>query len=285
MNQLPFPQQVHVISLLVEGNSIRSVARLTGIHKDTIGRLSLRVGAACHRLHDALLRNLQVGFLEIDETWSFIRKKQHNRQDGDPADWGDAYLWLALDTQTKIIVSYLVGQRSGENAQALLGDLRARVLNRPQITTDAFAPYEEAVDATFGGTADYVMMSKRSDTYPVQRGRPDMTQVTTDHVERLNLSVRIQLRRHTRRTSGHSKNLANHQAAIDILVCHYNLCRIHEALRVTPAMEYGLTDHVWSIAELIEAAEATPQDIPPLPPFRPRPRVPNLRVIRGGKMQ
>ncbi len=288
MNRLPFPQQVQVISLLTEGNSIRATERLTGVHRDTIMRLSKRVGEACHRLHHAAMRQLHVGFLELDETWGFIRKKQQHLQDHDPAEFGDAYLWMGLDAQTKLIVSYLVGKRTGENARALLADLRGRVINRPQITTDAFHVYEEAVAATFGGDVDYVMMNKKAGTYPIRRGQPDLTQVTTNHIERCNLNVRTGLRRHTRRTSGHSKKLEYHRAAVALTIAHYNWCRIHEALCVTPAMEYGLTDHVWGIPELIREAEATPPELEPLPsppPF-PRPdRKPfQLRVIRGGKI-
>ena len=288
MNQLPLPRQVEIVSLLTEGNSIRATERLTGVHRDTIMRLSKRVGEHCRRLHNVTMRHLQVDFLELDETWSFIRKKQQHLQDSDPAEFGDAYLWLALDAQTKLIVSYLVGKRTGENARALLADLRARVINRPQITTDAFYVYEEAVAATFGRDVDYVMMNKKAGTYPIQRGQPDLSQVTTNHIERCNLNVRTRLRRHTRRTSGHSKKLEHHQAAVALTIAHYNWCRVHEALCVTPAMEYGLADHVWSIAELIREAEATPPDLEPLPsppPF-PRPgRWPfQLRVIRGGRV-
>ena len=288
MNRLSFPSQVRVISLLTEGNSIRATERLTGVHRDTIMRLSKRVGEACHRLHHAAMRQLHVGFLELDETWGFIRKKQQNLQDHDPAEFGDAYLWMGLDAQTKLIVSYLVGKRTGENARALLADLRGRVINRPQITTDAFHVYEEAVDATFGGDVDYVMMNKKAGTYPIRRGQPDLTQVTTNHIERCNLNVRTGLRRHTRRTSGHSKKLEHHRAAVALTIAHYNWVRIHEALCVTPAMELGLTDHVWSVAELIREAEATPPDLEPLPsppPFpRPGRRPFQLRVIRGGRV-
>ena len=288
MNRLAFPSQVRVISLLTEGNSIRATERLTGVHRDTIIRLSKRVGEACHRLHHAAMRNLHVGFLELDETWGFIRKKQQHLQDGDPAEFGDAYLWMGLDAQTKLIVSYLVGKRTGENARALLADLRGRVINRPQITTDAFHVYEEAVVATFGGDVDYVMMNKKAGTYPIRRGQPDMDQVTTNHVERCNLNVRTGMRRHTRRTSGHSKKLDYHRAAVSLTIAHYNWVRIHEALCVTPAMEYGLTDHVWGIPELIREAEATPPELEPLPsppPFpRPGRRPFQLRVIRGGKV-
>ena len=285
MNQLPFAQQVHAITLLTEGMSLRAVHRLTGIHRDTLMRLSNRVGAACARLHHGTMRNLQVNFIEIDETWGFVRKKQHHLQDSDPAEYGDAYLWLALDAQTKLVISYLVGKRTGESARALLTDLRSRVINRPQITTDAFHVYEEAVDATFGGDVDYVMMNKKAGTYSVQRGRPNYDHVTTNHVERINLSVRTQMRRQTRRTSGHSKKLANHQAAIDLMISAYNFCRVHESLQVTPALEYGLADHVWSIAELIEEALAMPHDLPLLTPSQPARRPFKLRVIRGGKMR
>ena len=288
MNYLPFDRQVQVISLLCEGNSIRATARLTDHDKDTVMKLSRRVGDACHRLHHAAMRNLQVGFVEIDETWSFVRKKQQNLQDQDPAEYGDAYLWLALDAQTKLIISYLVGKRTGESAHALLADLRGRVVNRPQIVTDAFHVYEHAVDAAFGSDVDYVMKNKRAGTYPIRRGNPNFDHVTTNHVERVNLSIRTQLRRHTRRTSGHSKKLDNHRAALSLMIAHYNWVRIHEALRVTPAMEYGLADHVWSVAELIREAEATPTDLEPLPSPPPFPRLGRqpfqLRVIRGGRV-
>ncbi len=283
MNHLPFPRQVEVVSLLTEGNSIRATERLTGVHRDTVMRLSRRIGNACHRLHHAAMRQLHVGFLELDETWGFIRKKQQHLQDSDPAEFGDAYLWMGLDAQTKLIVSYLVGKRTGENARALLADLRARVINRPQITTDAFHVYEEAVEATFGGDVDYVMMNKKAGTYPIQHGQPDLSQVTTNHIERCNLNVRTGLRRHTRRTSGHSKKLEYHRAAVALTIAHYNWVRIHEALCVTPAMEYGLTDHVWGIPELLREAEATPPELEPLPSPRPGRRPFQLRVIRGGK--
>ena len=288
MNQLSFAQQVRVISLLTENNSIRATERLTTIHRDTIMRLSKRVGDACHRLHHARMRALQVSCLELDETWSFVLKKQHNVQEQDPPECGDAYLWLALDAHTKLIVSYLVGKRTGESATAFVADVRGRVVNRPQITTDAFAPYADAVAAAFGSEVDYVMMNKKAGGYPIQRGRPDLTQVTTNHVERANLTVRTQLRRHTRRTLSHSKKLAHHRAAIALMLAHYNWCRIHEALCVTPAMEVGLARHIWSVAELIRAAEAAPTDLDPLPapPPLPRPgRKPfRLQVVRGGKM-
>ena len=285
MNQLPFPQQVRVIALLTEGMSIRGIERLTGTNRNTIMRLGKRIGDACQRFHHARMRGLQVSCLELDETWSFVRKKQQNLQDGDPAEYGDTYLWVALDAHSKLIISYRIGKRTGEDARAFLADVRGRVINRPQITTDAFKAYEEAVDAAFGRHVDYVMMNKKAGGYPIQWGHPDMDQVTTNHVERFNLTMRTHLRRHARRTSGHSKKLDRHQAAIALLIAFYNYCRVHESLCVTPAMEFGLTRHIWDVAELMQAAEAAPAELEP--PAYPRPGrkpAPRLYVIPGGKI-
>ena len=227
--------------------------------------------------------------MELDETWPFVRKKQKNLQDGDPEEYGDAYLWLALEAHTKSIISYLVGKRTAEYANTFMADVRRRVINRPQITTDAFSPYENAIAEAFGGDVDYVMKNKRmGGRYDVQRGNPDYTQVTTNHVERLNLTLRTQLRRHTRSTSGHSKKMDHHEAAISMLIAAYNWCRVHESLCVTPAMEFGLTDHIWSVAELMREAEAAPLELEPLPepPSFPRPGRRPFRpyVVRGGRV-
>jgi len=195
MNCLSFPQQVRFISLLTEGNSIRATERLTGIHRDTIMRLSTRVGQACHRLHHARIHGLQVSCFELDETWSFVFKKQHNLQEHDPAEYGDIYLWLALDAHTKLIISYLIGKRDGEHAMMFLDDVRQRVINKPQITTNAFTPYGDAVYAAFGSAGvDYVMMNKtKGGEYEIRLRDPDLSQVTTNHVERVNLTVRTQI--------------------------------------------------------------------------------------------
>ena len=271
MNQLSFPKQVQVISLLTEGMSIRSIERLTGTNRNTIMRLGKQVGDACARLHHAQMRHLQVSCLELDETWSFVCKKQKNLQDHDPAEYGDTYLWIAFDIHTKLIVSYLVGKRSAACAQTFMLDIRKRIINRPHITTDAFLAYPDAIEAAFAGNVDYVMQNKKGGGYPTQVGNPDLSNVTTNHVERVNLTIRTQLRRHTRKTSGHSKKLENHEAAIALLIAYYNFCRVHESLCVTPAMEYGLTRTIWSVADLIREAEATPTEIEPLPDVVPPP--------------
>ena len=288
MNQLAFSQQVRVISLLTEGNSIRATERLTGIHRDTIMRLSKRIGDDCHRLHHARMRQLQVSCLELDETWSFVRKKQQNLQEHDPAEFGDTYLWVALDAHTKVIVSYLAGKRTGEYARMFVTDLRERIVNQPQLTTDAYAPYIDAIAECFGEAAHVMLNKKAGYVKAVMRGRPDLDYGTTNHTERVNLTVRTQLQRHTRRTSGHSKKLENHRAAIALMIAHYNFVRVHETLCVTPAMEFGLSRHVWSVAELIQEAEAAPTDLEPLPTPTPLPRPDRqpfrLRVIRGGRI-
>ena len=287
MNMLPFPRQVEVVSLLTEGNSLRTTARLTGVDRNTIMRLNRRVGEACHRLHHARIRDLQCALLELDETWSFVGKKQKNVQDHDPPEVGDAYVWLALDVHTRLIISYLVGKRTAECAQAFVADVRGRVVNRPQITTDALPSYAEAVEEAFGAEVDYVMMNKQAGGYPVHIGHPDLTQVTTNHVERANLTVRTHLRRHTRRTNGHSKKLKPHRDAIALMAAHYNFCRVCEPLRVSPAIEMGLTDHLWSVAELLREAEAAPPIAPITPPpaVYPRPGRRPFKLYAGGKTQ
>ena len=299
MNRLPFPYQVRVISLLTEGNSLRATSRLADVHRKTLERLAERVGNACDRLHHARIRDLQPACLELDETWSFIRKKQQNRQEDDPPEFGDSYLWLALDVDRKAIVSYRVGQWTSEDAKHFVADVRGRVLNRPQITTDGLITYVDAIEEAFGTEVDYAMLKKRVPNgdgetcfglvKEVHQGNPDLDKVSTSHVERANLTMRMHLRRCARRTNAHSKKIGPHRAAIALQIAFYNWVRVHETLRVTPAVELGLTDHIWSIGELIETALATPTDLAPLPSSAPMPqpdRKPvRLRVIRGGKIR
>ena len=297
MSQLSFPDQVRVISLLTEGNSLRATARLTGIHRTTIMHLAERIGDACERLHHARMRDLQVPCLQLDETWSFVRVKQKNLQDHHAAEHGDCYLWLALDADRKALVGFHVGKRAAEDAKRFVADLRGRVINRPQITTDGYIAYVDAIEEAFGTEVDYAMLKKKTPgldspvfgiSKEVRQGDPDLDKVSTAYVERANLTVRMHLRRCARRTNAHSKKIGPHRAAIALHIAFYNWAKIHESLRVTPAMELGLTDHVWSIAELMREALATPLDLPPLmqPPPVPRPdRQPfKLRVIRGGKI-
>ncbi len=289
VNRLPFPYQVRVISLLTEGNSLRATARLTDVHRTTIMRLAETVGEACDRLHHERMRDLQVACLQLDETWSFVNTKQKNLQDDSPAEHGDCYLWLALEADRKAIISYHIGKRTAEDARRFVADVRGRVLNRPQIVTDAYVPYEAAIAEAFGSEVDYLQLNKYRGEYTDMRGNPDLSRATTNHIERYNLTVRMHLRRCARRTSAHSKKIGPHRAAIALHIAFYNWCRVHETLRVTPAMELGLTDHIWSVAELMNEAQATSHDLLPLetPPAYPRPgRQPfKLYVVRGGKIR
>ena len=271
MNILPFDKQIMAISALTEGCSIRAVERLTDIHRDTIMRLGVRVGKGCARLHDAMMRDLQVAVIEFDEIWAFVGKKQ--RRAGDDRESGDQYTFTALDATRKAIISYRTGKRTAENTRAFVQDVRERVINRPQITSDGFGPYGVAMEEAFGADVDYSQLVKVYQAEPsrdaarryspgyvvgVERtrivGRPRAEHVSTSYVERSNLTLRMQQRRFTRLTSGFSKKLDNHRAAVSLYVAHYNLCRVHETLRITPAMALGIADHIWTIGELIQAS-------------------------------
>ena len=312
MNSLPLTKKVQVISALVEGASIRSTERLTATHRDTIMRLGRDVGEGCEKLHDRLFRDLQVNVLEVDELWSYIAKKQARLQPGDSSEWGDSYTFVGLDATRKAIVSYSVAHRDGESTDAFCADLRARILNRPQISSDGFVPYIAAIEAAFGADVDYGQIVKEyagstavvpvSHRYSPPRvvrterirvaGHPDTDKISTSFVERNNLNFRMGNRRFTRLTNAFSKKLRNHAASVALWVAYYNLCRVHATLRTTPAMAMGVTDHVWTVEELIVAALAkdTAPEAPRTPsrgepevsPATPTSHV-RFTVLRGGK--
>jgi len=298
MNVLPIEKQIAVISTLVEGCSIRATERLTGVHRDTIMRLGVRVGLGCEHVHDALMRDLHVPLIKLDELWSYVGKKQRRLTDEErkAGEVGDQYTFLALDATGKAILSYRTGKRTAATTRAFVADLRERVITRPQISSDAFAPYVNAIDEAFGIDVDFATIEKHYMAEPaieaarryapgwvvgVTRrqvvGRPKREKISTSYVERTNLSVRMGSRRFTRLTNGFSKKLENHAAAVGLFVAHYNLCRVHETLRVTPAMQLGVTDHIWTVGELVEAALTGELDAP-----RGR-RVGPFRVIDGGQ--
>ncbi len=271
MNILPVEQQTAAIAALTEGVSIRATERLTGIHRDTIMRLGVRVGLGCARLHDAMMRDLQVPRIELDEIWGYVGKKQARLKPEDSADLGDQYCFMALAGSAKAIISYRVGKRNAENTQAFVADVRERVLGEPEISSDAFHSYPMAIEAAFGRECTYGQVEKKIggvkvSTEAARRYSPGLvvavvkknvigwpSHISTSYIERQNLTLRMQQRRFTRLTNGFSKKLENHCAAVALYVAHYNLCRVHEALRITPAMHLGLTDHVWTIGELVEA--------------------------------
>ena len=276
---LSLSKRAEVIAHLCEGAGIRPTSRISDVSKPTILSLLLKVGAGCDRLHDKLVRDLSIRDIQCDEIWSYVQKKQARVTPEDDPTWGDAYTWLAIARSQKLIVSYRVGKRDDANAQAFVRDLRARLVVVPMICSDGFSPYATAVGAHFEAVdfAQVVKNYSRSprrvrdgqasdhryepprDPFCVRTpvyGAPDMTKCSTSHVERLNLDVRMSTRRLTRLCNGFSRKLTHHTAAISLFVAHHNFCKIHSALRVTPAMEAGITDHVWSTEELVDRALA-----------------------------
>ncbi len=261
-------QKTRVVAALVEGNSIRSTVRLTGVAKNTVLKLVLDLADACAAYHNRHVRNLKVRRLQCDEIWQFVGSKAKNTTpEKKEIGWGDVWTWTALDADTKLCVSYLVGGRDLGWAKEFMGDCASRIKNRVQITTDGHRAYLEAVENAFGADIDYAQLQKiygagaeNHTRYSpakcigcdmkVVSGDPDPKHVSTSFVERQNLSMRMSIRRFTRLTNAFSKKIENHAAAVAIWFMYYNFCRVHQTLRVTPAMESGLCDHVWTIQEL-----------------------------------
>jgi IS1 family transposase len=298
MSQLSRDQQIQVIGALIEGVSIRSVERMTGIHRDTIMRLGARVGRGCAELHDRTMVGLRVTRLELDELWAFVGKKQRHLRRGDSPEKGDQYTFVALASTSRAIVSYRTGKRDTGTTQEFIADLRERVLGAPEISTDGFLPYQPAIRSDFGNSHHGVInktysvvhldkIHQASHRYSpaaviavareAVQGVP--AEISTSYVERNNLSIRMGCRRFTRLTNAFSKRLDNHLSAIALHVAYYNLCRVHESLRTTPAVQLGITDRVWSLGDLIDAALAVASPDPTeTAPERRR----KFRVIKGG---
>jgi IS1 family transposase len=295
MSQLTGDQKSAVIAALCEGVSIRATERLTGIHRDTIMRLGVKVGQGCNALHGKLMVNLHIGRVELDEVWSFVKKKRRNVQENDPDTVGDQFVYLAMDSTGKAIISWMVGKRSMRNTISFVQDVRYRVAGNPEISTDGYIPYIRAVDEAFEGAASHgivdkqeVIIAKGPDAakyyakqvlVKVERSivSGDPRHISTSFIERQNLTLRMSQRRLTRLSNGFSKKYENHCAAIALYATHYNFCRVHEALRITPAMQLRLTDHVWSISELVASSlDGTVQD-------RIRQELYRFHVINGGK--
>jgi IS1 family transposase len=272
VNILSEDKRSAVIAALCEGVSLRTVSRLHNVHRDTATRLSVAVGQGCTAVHGKLMVNLQVNRLELDEVWSFVKKKRRTVAADDPDTVGDQYIHLAMDSTSKAILSWLVGKRNYRNAQRFVDDVRFRVLGNPEICTDGYTPYLKAIDLAFDGAASHGIVDKQtvfvagdgeSDSYYARERLVAVKRVTvsgaprhisTSYVERQNLTLRMSQRRLTRLSNGFSKKYENHCAAIALYATHYNFCRVHETLRITPAMHLGITDHVWTMSELIEAA-------------------------------
>jgi IS1 family transposase len=269
MNVLPIEKQIQIVTALVEGNSVRATARMVGVEHKTVMRVLLRVGDHCARLLNERMRRLPCKVVQMDEIWTFVGKKEKRvRFDENPELVGDQYVFVAMDSETKLIPSFRVGKRNASNTWYFVQDLQTRLANRVQLTSDGFRPYKDAVEDAFGMDVDYAMLVKMySDsgqadtryspgeivdvrTIPIT-GNPKPRLISTSHIERQNLTIRMQLRRFTRLTNAFSKKLENMKAALALHFAHYNFCRIHQSLRVTPAMASGITENVWGLEQLV----------------------------------
>jgi IS1 family transposase len=273
MNRLSIADRAKIVGILVEGNSIRATCRVTGFAKGTVLKLPAELGEACAVYHNEHVCGLKTKRIQCDEIWSFVGAKQKNVSEEKMAQGrGDAWTWTALDADSKLIVSYLVGQRGAKWALAFMEDVASRVASRVQITTDGHKAYLEAVEGAFGMDCDYAVLIKLygndqgtqtryspgefvGTETKIVMGNPERKHISTSFVERQNLTMRMSMRRFTRLTNGFSKKIANHEAAIALHFMHYNFCRIHKKLRVTPAMEAGLSTHIWEIEELVALME------------------------------
>ena len=270
-NVLPLEKQVTAIGALAEGCSIRSIERMTGIHRDTIMRLGVKVGQGCTRLMDKEMRELDCGRLEMDEIWGFVGKKDRNVKPGD-IDKGSVWTFCAIDAETKLVPAFKVGDRDSATADAFMQDVAGRMKNRLQISTDGLNAYVAAIEKAFGGDVDYAQIVK---TYGAQEvngvrrysppefvscekkvinGLPKCDLISTSYVERLNATTRHHMRRLTRLTLAFSKKLENFEAAVGLHFAYYNFVKRHNTLRCTPAMAAGVTSSFWKVGDLVEAA-------------------------------
>jgi IS1 family transposase len=274
MNRLDPAERTRVISALVEGNSIRAVSRMTGIARNSITSLLVDLGTACAEYQDQALRNLTCKRIQCDEIWAFCYAKDKNVPATMQGQFGigSVWTWTAIDADTKLIVSWMVGNRDGQAATEFMLDMSSRLSHRVQLTTDGHRPYLEAVDHAFSGDIDYAMLVKiyGESGEPEKRyspasyvasekrtisGDPARKHVSTSYVERQNLTMRMAMRRFTRLTNGFSKKLENHIAAVSLHFMHYNFVRIHQTLKVTPAMAAGVTDRLWEISDIVGLLE------------------------------
>lgn len=274
MNLLTSAERVRVVAALVEGNSIRSTSRMTGVARNTVTKLLVDLGQACMKYHDRHVRNVRVRRLQCDEIWSYVGAKAKNVSAAKKEiGWGDVWTWVGIDADTKLVVSYLVGGRGADWAMDFMRDAASRIRGRVQITTDGHKAYLEAVEDAFGMDVDYAQLhliygasleneSRYSPAVCIGcdmkavSGNPDPKHVSTSYVERQNLTMRMGMRRFTRLTNGFSKKIDNHAYAVAVHFMYCNYVRIHQTLRVTPAMESGLCDHAWTVEELVDMGDA-----------------------------
>lgn len=272
MNRLDATSRAQVIRCLVDGNSMRATRRITGVARNTIDKLLVELGAACSAYQDRTLRNLRSLRIQVDECWSFVGCKQKQvtmekiERDG---ICGDVWTWAAIDADTKLIPCWSLGQRDAETATHFVADLAERLADRVQLTSDGLKLYLKAVEKAFEGHVDYAMLVKiygEIDTEGQRRysparcigcethtvtGAPDPDHISTSYIERANLTMRMGMRRFTRLTNGFSKKIENHAAAVSLHMMYYNFARVHQTLKTTPAVKAGITDHVWTVEEIV----------------------------------
>jgi len=269
MNRLSTEKRAQIVGSLVEGNSIRATVRMTGAAKNTVTKLLVDLGAACAEYQDRAMRDLPCTTIQCDEIWAYCYSKQKNVPDEHVGTfgYGDAWTWTALCADTKLVPSWLVGERTVDDAWVFMTDLEGRLANRVQLTTDGHRPYLQAVNLTFGQGGDYAMLHKiygarvedqRWYSPPVCvgteakviTGDPDREKISTSYVERQNLTMRMGMRRYTRLTNAFSKKVENLAHAVSLHYMHYNFARVHQTLKTTPAHAAGVADHKWSLHEI-----------------------------------
>ena len=290
MNKLPLQTRVQILHMLVEGSSMRSISRITGVSINTVTKLLEDAGRACAAYHDENVIGVQARLVQCDEIWSFLYSKEKNvpAAKAAPQGAGDVWTWTALDSETKMILAYEVGDRSGATAIEFMDDLRKRLANRVQITTDGHKAYLEAVEGAFGADVDYAMLVKlygeSSGSKGHERkyspaecigarkvwisGEPDKAMVSTSHVERQNLTMRMGMRRFTRLTNAFSKKLENHLHMLSLYFVHYNFCRVHKSLRMPPAMAAGVSDTLRDVEWIVSLIDARAPKPGPRGPYR-----------------
>ncbi len=273
MNKLDTKKRVQVIAALVEGCSIRSTVRMTGAAKNTVTKLLVDIGQACAEFHDITVRNLTCKRIQCDEIWAFVYSKQKNVPEDKQGEfgYGDVYTWTGMDSDTKLMVSWLVGKRDASYGEIFMHDLASRLSNRVQLSTDGHKAYLEAVESAFGGSIDYAMLIKLYGASQdevryspaacigaktkVISGEPDAQHIGTSHVERQNLTMRMGMRRFTRLTNAFSKKVENLEHAISLHFVYYNFVRVHQTLKTTPAVAAGIADHIWTIEDIVGLLE------------------------------
>jgi IS1 family transposase len=277
MNRLSTKQRAQIVGALVEGNRIRATCRMTGASKNTVTKLLSDLGLVCSIYMDRSMRDLPCQRIQCDEIWSFVGCKEKRVPEHKRNEWGDLWTWVALDADTKLVPTFHVGGRGLYEAHAFMNDLAKRLANRIQLTTDGYNMYVKAVRGAFPAGVDYAQVVKvygnaesgryspadlRDTEISTVSGRPDPDHISTSYVERQNLTMRMSMRRFTRLTNGFSKKAESHVAAVSLHFMHYNYCRVHLSLNgKTPAMAAGISDHVWTLPELVgllEQAESVP---------------------------